>query len=268
MLALAGCEVAARSDGARLPEGSAGRVLGRAIDAAGGWKRWSEIDDVALVTSFSLYDPAGNLASQSIGVLESPLHQPPRGRFESIGLPEPVTIGFDGKETWLEKGGKVSVPEPERMALARFNIVSDLFWFSLPFALAEIPATVTDLGPESDGDHRWNRLRVTLDERAPEAPADWLIVYFDERTGLIDQVLGHVPAEFLPHHVWLGRWSEYQDRGGLQKERRRQFFPADEDGHVIGGLAVEKLVEDVRFDNHFSPARFVKPLAAGGGSLT
>jgi hypothetical protein len=55
---------------------------------------------------------------------------------------------------------------------------------------------------------------------------------------------------------------------GIMKERRRRFFPADEDGRVIGPMAVEKLVEDVRFDNHFPATRFVKPAGAAGGEDT
>jgi hypothetical protein len=83
------CTAAPSGGEPRLPAGSAGRILGRAIEAAGGWKRWSEVEDVAIVSSFSLYDPRGDLASQTIGVLESRLHQSPRARLESIGLPEP-----------------------------------------------------------------------------------------------------------------------------------------------------------------------------------
>jgi hypothetical protein len=145
-------------------------------------------------------------------------------------------------------------------------MVSELFWFSLPFSLAEIPATIEDLGDDEDDDGRWQRLKVTLRDGAPEAPADWFVVYFDARSALIGRVFGHITAEFLSHSLWVGRWLDYRDLGGLKKERRRRFFPADDEGRPIGGLAVERLVEDVRFNNGFPADLFRKPLAANGGS--
>ncbi|HUI26814.1 MAG TPA: hypothetical protein VL403_12090 [Candidatus Kryptonia bacterium] len=257
---------AAAAGGLRLPAGSAGQLARRAIEAAGGWERWTAVRDVAFVTTFTVYDPVGNVSTESIGLHKSPLHTAPRVRFESLGLPEPVTLGFDGKEAWMLRAG-APVLEPGRMALSRFNMVSNVFWFSLPFSLAELPATLSDLG-ESDGATRWQRLKVALDDGAPEAPGDWFVLYLDPQTGLIDHVLGHITAEFLNHSLWVGKWLEYQDWDGIRKERRRQFFPADADGAIVGNMVVEQLVEDVRFNNHFSDQLFQKPLAASGGNPT
>jgi hypothetical protein len=253
--------------GMRLPSGSAGRIMRRAIDAAGGWSRWRGMHDVAFVTTFTVYDPAGNVSSESIGLHKSPLHEPPRVRLESLGLPNPVTFGFDGKEAWMLRNG-APVLEPSRLALSRFNMISNVFWFSLPFSLAEMPATVTDLGAQTDGEKQYQRLKVILGKGAPEAPGDWFVIYFDDRTGLIDHVLGHITASFLTHSMWAGKWLDYQEWAGLRKERRRQFFPADEDGHIIGNMVVEQLVEDVHFNNHFPAQIFEKPLAANGGRST
>jgi hypothetical protein len=161
-----------------------------------------------------------------------------------------------------------AVPGGDQLLLARFNMVSDIFWFSLPFNLAEMPASIVDLGEQEDDEGQWQRLRVTLEDGAPEAPADWCILYVDERTGLIGRVFSHVTASFLPHDLWMGKWLDYQPWDGLTKERRRQFFPADPEGNIIGSLMAERLVEEVRFNNGFSQELFRKPLAADGGQPT
>jgi len=250
-----------------LPDGSAGTIVQRAIDAAGGWERWQNAQDVAFVTTFTVYDPLGDVSSESIGLHKSPLHDPPRVRFDSLGLPAPVTFGFDGKDVWALRDG-APLHDANRLALSRFNMVGNVFWFSLPFSLAEWPVTVTDLGEQRDGNDHWDRLKVVLDEGAPEAPGDWFVIYFDPATGLIHHVLGHITASFLNHSLWVGRWLDFHDWNGIRKERRRQFYPADIEGTVVGNVVVEQLVEDVRFNNHFPPELFQKPLAVEGGNPT
>src|SRR5215831_1606094 len=228
-----GCQSGRATGGPRLPDGNAGQILGRAIEASGGWDRWSSLSDVAFVATITIFGPFGEVASESIGLQKAPLHGSPRVRFESLGLPEPVTLGFDGKNTWMLRDG-APVRDPGPMVFPRFNMVSSIFWFSLPFSLAEMPVTITDLGPQSFEGRTWQRLRVKLEEGAPEAPGDWFVIYFDSKTGRIDHLLGHITASFLRHELWVGRWLDFRDCDGLQKERRRQFYPADEEGNVIG----------------------------------
>ena len=252
----------------RLPAGAAGEVVARAIEASGGWERWRSIRDVSFVSTFILYDPAGNVTNETIGLHRSPLHEPTvRARFESLGLPEPVVIGFDGRETWMIRDGR-AVPGHDQLALARFNMVSDVFWFSLPFSLAEAPMTITDLGETETHEGKWHRLKISLDEGAPEAPSDWSVVWFDTRTHLVDRIFSHVTAPFLRHRFWVGQWLDYRDWQGLRKERRRQFYPADPEGRIVGGLVAERLTEDVRLNPGLDDRLFEKPLAARGGRAT
>jgi hypothetical protein len=193
------------------------------------------------------------------------LHAPTRVRFESLGNPVAVVLGFDGADTWMLRDGHV-LPRPADLTFQRFNMVSNLFWFSLPFSLAEMPATVTEIDEQAEGSGRWQRLRVTLKSGALEAPGDWFVIYFDAKTGRLDRVLVHTTVPFLDHRMWMGKWLDYQDWNGIRKERRRQFFPADRAGTILGSMVAEELVEDVRFNNRFSAQLFEKPLAAGGGS--
>jgi hypothetical protein len=247
-----------------VPVGRAGEILERAMAAAGGWERWVELEDVAYATTSTLYGPLGDVRSETIGVQKSPLHGPPQVRFEPLGMDERLVLGFDGEEAWVSRGTRPP-PEGDRLVVARFNMISNTFWFSLPFSLAEMPVSVIDLGVETHEGVELHRLRVTLDEDAPEAPGDWFVIYFDSRTDLIDRVLVHVTASFLSHELWLGRWLDYQDWEGIRKERRRQFFPADESGRLIGGMVVDQFVEDVRFNNGFSAEIFEKPASAQPG---
>jgi hypothetical protein len=245
-----------------LPPGEAGKVLAQALEAAGGWQRWMSLHDVGYVNTLTLLDPFGNISSQSIGWYMAPLHLGMQARMESIGLTNPVTLGINNRDTWISRDS-TPVSEPQRLELARFNLVSNLFWFSLPFAVAEMPCTVTDLGEiAGESDTHWHRLKVVFAADNPVVPGEWFVLYINTRTGLIDRVHARITASFLRHEIWLGSWLDYQDWEGLKKERRREFYPADSNGKIIGNIVAEQLVEHVRFNNGYAPEHFKKPLPA------
>lgn len=250
----------------RLPAGEAGTVLARALDAAGGWSRWVALRDVGYINTLTIFDPYGNVSSQSIGWYMAPLHRGLQARMDSIGLPEEVQLGVNGAETWVLRSD-TPIAEPQRLELTRFNLVSNLFWFSLPFALAEMPATITDLGEVDGDDHaRWHRLKVVFDPSNPGVPGEWFVLYFNTRTGLIERVHAKITAAFLRHDLWVGKWIDYHDWNGLKKERQRQFFPADDRGEIIGNAVAEHLVEHVELNNGYTPESFMKPPKAAEGT--
>jgi hypothetical protein len=200
----------------RLPGGSAGKVLARALDAAGGWERWAAARDVSFVGTLTLLDRDRNLSSESIGWYMAPLHSGMRARMESIGMSSAITFGVNGNDTWIFRDG-ARVEDPARLAVTRFDLVSSLFWFSLPFSLAEIPATITDLGSRSEGAAQWDRLKVEFEGAAASVPGQWFVLYIDHGTGLIDHVHAQLTAPFLRHDLWVGKWLEYHDQAGLKK---------------------------------------------------
>ncbi len=241
-------------------------MLARALEAAGGWSRWIALRDVGYVNTLTLFDPVGNVSSQSIGWYMAPLHRGMQARMESIGIPNDVQLGVNGTDTWIIREG-APLAEPQRIELTRFNMVSNLFWFSLPFALAEMPATITDLGEIEGDDHvRWQRLKVIFEPNNPSVPGEWFVLYINARTGLIDRVHAKITAAFLRHELWVGKWLDYRDWNGLKKERQRQFFPADDKGAIIGNVVAEQLVEHVQLNNGYPPESFNKPAQAGGGA--
>lgn len=246
----------------QLTDDEAGRIVRRAIDAAGGWEAWQSHRDAEFVATLTIFTPIGEVASETIFLHKLLLHRP-GVRVDSIGLIEPVTFGFDGQREWMLRGGR-AVTSVTGTAFTRFHAMTDAFWFGLPFALAERPTEMLSLGPERDGEKHWQRVRVASGDAA--AAVDWMVLYFDAQTGLIDKIHAHVNAEFLTHSLWVGRLEDYREVGGLRKERRRFFYPADVQGRVIGALAAEELVEHVELDRGWPLELFTAPLAAGGGS--
>jgi hypothetical protein len=226
----------------RLPEGEAGAVLSRAIDAAGGWARWRAVRDVTYVSMLTVVDPARQVSSDSIGWFSAPLHDGKRARMDSLGLPTEVRFGVDADDTWIVSDGK-PVTAPGQLALTHFDMVSSLFWFSLPFALAEQPSRVTYAGPQSGGaGKQWQRLQVEFPDDTPGLPGTWFVLYFDSETGLIDRVHGRLTAPFLRHELWVGQWLHYRDCGGIMKERQRHLIPADPDGNIVRDMVAEQFI--------------------------
>lgn len=234
------------------------------MEAAGGWSRWQAQRDVSFVSTLTIYDPFGAATSETIFLHKQPLHDGLKTRLESIGLRDELVFGFDGRDTWMFEDG-TAVLDPARTAFTEFHGVSMAYWFGLPFTLAEIEAEVRYAGKQGDGGQVWERLRVDLPQQ-PHTPVDWMVLYIDMQSGLIDRVHCHVSAPFLRQSLWVGHWREYRDYHGLQRERRRSFLPADMDGHPVGGLAAEQIIEHVRFNNGFAEEMFERPLSAGGGS--
>jgi hypothetical protein len=260
----AGCSSTERG-APHLPDGRAGEILERAIDASGGWENWKEKRAATIVSTTTISNPAAGTTSETLGLYRFPLHDYGKVRFDSLGLIEAVAVGFDGKDVWLLRDGR-PVAEPGNMDVPRFNVVSTAFWFGLPFRLAELPVTITDEGDQTVEGETYSRLRVTVKEDAPETPGDWFVISFDQKTGLIHHLVGHITAPFLAHRLWVGFWRDFQPVGGLLVERRRRFFPSDESGKVIGDLVVDQLVEHVRFASKLPEDLFHKPTGGGGRS--
>jgi hypothetical protein len=238
-------------------------VLERAFDAAGGWERWVAARDVSFVGTLTLLDRNRNLSSESIGWYMAPLHSGMRARMESIGMASAITFGVNGDDTWIFRDG-ARVEDPARLAVTRFDLVSSVFWFSLPFSLAELSTTITDLGPTTGGAAQWDRLKVEFDDDDAIVPGEWFVLYIDHGTGLIDHVHARLTAPFLRHDLWIGKWLEYHDQAGFKKERLREFYPADQEGSIVGPVVATQLVEHIRVNNGFKDELFDVPEGGRG----
>lgn len=249
-----------------LPAGEAGRVLQKAIAAAGGWKVWQAKRDVTFVSTLTIFDSRGDATSETIFLHKQLLHRGPIARMESIGLREEIVFGYDGAESWMLRGGRL-VEQPQEKMFTEFHGISATLSFGLPFVLAELQGlTLEYLGEEADEERRWEKLRVTYGQHW-RSPIRWAILYFDAESGLIDHVYAQVEAPFLEHPIWLGRWREYRDVGGIRQERVRSFYPADSSGSPVGGLAAEQLIEHLQFNVGLPPALFLRPPQGSKGSV-
>jgi hypothetical protein len=246
----------------RLPEGEAGRVLRRAFDAAGGWERWAALEDVSYVSTLNILDIRRQVSSESIGWFKAPLHRGALARMDSIGLPNEVQFGISGGDTWVFSDGE-EILAPRQLSLTRFDMTTNLFWFSLPFLIGELPCATTDLGEERGPEgERWRRIKVVFDAPQPLVPGEWFVLYLDEETWLIDRIHARLTAPFLRQEVWVGKWLRYTDWNGIKKERQRQFFPANLKGEIVGNLVAEQFIEHVRFDNGYPLDYFAKPASS------
>ncbi len=266
LVLIAGCRPESRSANSdaparpHLPDGEAGLLLQRAIDAEGGWERWLTARDVSYISTLTVLDPAREVSSDSIGWFTAPLHAGAQARMDSIGLPTEVRFGIDAERTWIVSDGE-PVLAPGQLAVTRFDLVSSLFWFSLPFRLAERPTEVTYAGRERGPDGTtWEKLRAEFPQPEPSVPGHWVVLYIDAETGLIDRVHAQLSAPFLRHELWIGQWLRYRDCDGLRKERQRKFFPADADGNVVGAMVAEQFVEHVHLNNGYTPDHFDEPV--------
>jgi len=245
-----------------LPDDEAGRIVARAIDAAGGWETWMRHRDATFISTLTLVDPGGDAASESIFIHDLPLHQGVKTRLASIGITDEVLFGFDGTNEWMLHDGR-AVADLKRTAFTRFHALSTAYWFSMPFALAELPCELTYLGSEQEGEKTLEKVRVGAGDSLP-VPFDWMVVYFDARTAVIERVHVHALAEFLQHSLWVGVLRDERRTDGIALARRRAFFPADPAGEIIGPMAAEQLIEHVRFDNGFPPEHFTRPAKMPG----
>jgi hypothetical protein len=243
-----------------LPSGTAGAIVSRAIATAGGWARWRGLRAVSYLSSTEYFHPLAGGVKESLGRYELLLHSWPRIRFSSVDLREHVAVVLAHDEVWLEREG-IPVCDPPRLNLARLHLAGNEFLLSLPFSLAETWLGVRDVGDATDGTRRWHQLRVLLEADAfsPEG-ADYFVVGIDAQSGLTDRIYGRFRAPFLAHSLWVVLLSDYRDVAGIKIAHRREVFPADAEGHVVGPRQLAQVVEDVRFDDGTSPALFRRPI--------
>jgi len=239
----------------------AAEVVRRAVAAKGGWEHWQRLRDVSYISTLAVYDPAHDILSERTGWFRAPLHKGALARMDSIGLNSTVQFGIDAGDTWLLNNGAL-VEDPGQLSVSRFELVSSLFWFSLPFSLLEMPVELTDLG-ETPGERgkTWHRVKAIFETRNPGVPGTWFVLYFDTSTWRLDRVHARLRAPFLRHELWVVEWQDYAEHDGLWIERERRFYPADAAGEIVGPLIARQLIEHVQTDSGESDRLFRRPEA-------
>lgn len=260
-LVAAGCsdETSGTAGQGRAASGRAGELVKKSIAAMGGWERWMALRDFSYISTLTIFDPARQILSERVGWFRAPLHKGALARMDSIGLSSAVQFGIDAGDTWLLRDGAM-VEDPGQLAISRFELVSSLFWFSLPFALVEMPAQLTDLGEETGQDGQsWHRVKAVFETRNPGVPGNWFVLYFDSSSWRIDRVHAHLRAPFLRHELWIVQWRQYEQHDGLWIERERRFYPADISGRIVGPLVAQQLVEHLKLNPGEADRSFRRP---------
>jgi hypothetical protein len=274
LLAISACSESPRqgtpSTQARTPEAvstsRAREIVERAIAAAGGRDAWRKHRDATYIGTVTFFDAGGEPSSQSIYLYRLLLHQGLKARLESLGLPDELVFGLNGPDWWLLRNGRPA-DEGGRTIGTRFLAATMAYWFQLPFILAEDAGKLSYEGLEVTEEKRWEKVRVEYGSRSL-IPFEWLVFYFDAETGLIDRVHCAVTAAFLRQPLWVGKWRDYREVGGIKRERRRAFYPADREGRMSGPVAAEQLIEHLHFDDDLPAEWFRKPLVTGSGNPT
>lgn len=245
-----------------LPEDAAGRLMARAIAAAGGWDAWMRHRDVSFISTFTLLDQRGTPTSETIFLHKLLLHGPPRSRLESIGLDDELLFGLNGRDWWMMRAGHLLTDE-RSTAFTHFEARNAEYWFRLPFVFAEVPGAMSYLGEDADGSRRWEKLRIDYTAEAP-VPVNWVVVYVNVDTGLIDRVFCEMRTDLLRQTLWRGELDDYRTIDGIRRERRRDFFPVNDIDKLLGTKAAQQIIEHVRFDNNFSTEMFERPPITDG----
>jgi len=245
-----------------VPDGAAGKLLVRAMDAAGGWQRWSERDDVSFISTFTALDERGAATSETIFLHKMLLHSGPKTRLESIGLDEELAFGLNGADWWMLRSGHLLTDE-RSTAFTRFQALSADYWFQVPFVFAEIPARLSYLGAESDGAKHWEKLRVEYDEQTI-VPVNWVVAYIDVDSGTIDRIFCETRTELLRQKLWRAELEDFRTVDGIRRERRRNFFPVNDIDRLLGTKAAQQIIEHIQFDNELSAELFERPPITDG----
>ena len=270
LVLIAGCRSESRSadSGAparpNLPDGEAGRLLLRAIDAEGGWERWRD------GARCLLHQHADRPRSGTRGELRQ--HRLVHGaaarrRAGAHGFDRPSDRGplrhrcradVDRQRRPAGAGAGTARGHPLRSGQQPLLVHA-----AVPARRAvrhRSPMLGSERGPDGT---TWEKLQRRVSTQPdPAVPGRWFVLYIDAESGLIDRVHAQLSAPFLRHELWIGEWLGYRDCDGLRKERQRKFFPADAEGNVVGAMVAEQFVEHVRLNNGYGPAHFREPLPA------
>lgn len=136
----------------RLPDGRAGELVRRAIEAHGGWEAWTELSTIVYRKITVDLDRSGTPTDSAVARHRYALHPGPMVHIERTGDDgRPVTLINDGDEAWRLVDGDVDdgiLPGSP----ARAPTFGSHFVFCQPFKLADAGARYTHLGRDTLAD--------------------------------------------------------------------------------------------------------------------
>ncbi len=251
VLLLCGCGLAPLGGPPRsqVSYNKAGRIVRRAIEAHGGWNRWVQRKDVTFRMQYT---------NQIAGENRTERHQYLLGprKVRILEVESGHVQGFDGQDVWVAPEDAVGSGE------ARFYTRTMIYWFCLPFCLADDGVLLEALEPEIRDGVPYDRVRVTFEEGAGDTSEDWYIYYFNHLTGLLEKVAFVITSPAVgtdPEMVFYGEWLDYQDIEGIMVATNRRFTVWN-DGNPPDSFPIEEKITRIKFNRNTPEERFHKPV--------
>ncbi|MEM7627177.1 MAG: DUF6503 family protein [Planctomycetota bacterium] len=173
--------------------------------------------------------------------------------------------GWDGKTAWVTLDGK-PVTDEAAVGLAAFMRPTNFYWFAMMQKLLD-PGTIhTHKGQRAYKGVEYDLVELKFD--VPEGtPADIYLLYVNPKTHLIDAFLFTVVDFGLIDEPFLME-VEYETFGKVMLPVTRRYTPSSWEGEVpADAVWVDEIMQNLKFDNGFTPNDFAPPPAAVSGDL-
>lgn len=259
LLLISFCACAAASAGQsaldRLTSGSAGDVVRRGIEYAGGWDTWEQKKTVAFRKTTTRFRPDGSVERKRVELHRYVLKPELRASIEWEEDGKKIALINNGRQAWKIVEGREATSEEDRNQ-ARNATFGSHYVFTMPFKLTDSGARLEYAGHAqlADGTPIENVL-VTYEKGAGDAGGLHTWTYsFDEKTG-------RLAANHLNYDSGKYDFTEYFDDRMVEDLRlasRRLGYNADESGKT-GPKISETLYEDIQFNVPLAESLFASP---------
>lgn len=240
----------------RLPEGEAGDLVRRAIEAHGGWEAWSELETVSYRKATIRLNEDGEVTDSTVAHHRYALHPGPKmhiGWTDEDG--RRVTLMNDGDEAWKFVDGEHE-GGPMDQDQAWNSTFGSHYVFAQPFKLTDPGANLTHLGRDTlpDGTPVVG-LRVTYDPGVGSAGGmhTWVYYFHPESGRLAAYRFGE--GDEVDRDVFT-RHSDYREVGGVLLYGRRTAYRSGEDSLWTSSVYLH---QDHRANVSLSDSLFLPP---------
>ncbi len=134
-------------------------LLQELLSQHGGYDTWQQYKKL----EYNLVGPKGTREHQLFNL---------QNRKTLIKKDAAFTIGYDGNDVWV-------MPQIEAMPRARFYYNLHVYFFGLPFFIADPGAQYENLGTITFNGNNYERLKVTYQSGVGNSPDDQYILYLD-----------------------------------------------------------------------------------------
>lgn len=177
--------------------------------------------------------------------------------FALPGAPGEVVMAVGPSGPWVTAGGK-RMTDPQMVGAASFLRPTNFYWFAMFQKLQDPGVNLEPMSPQTVNGTKYERVKMTFDSQGA-AKTDDYVLYFNPRTGLVDQFLFSVRGAGIEGPFLMK--VEFENVDGLLLPTRRKYAAADWTGKVTKEAWTDEIMLGVHFNNGFKPADFAPPSA-------